>query len=64
MTIDRKISPVGHKLGGVNYGCSVRCECGWKSSVWMGKGARSEAFREWRWHQEQHIKEATKSTAA
>jgi len=42
----------GHKLAGTSFGVSVRCECGWRSGTWFGKGARGQALTEWRMHQD------------
>ncbi|MBM3564264.1 MAG: hypothetical protein FJX48_14275 [Alphaproteobacteria bacterium] len=39
-----------HKLASVSYGVTVACECGWRSSTWYGKGARSSAFAEFNGH--------------
>lgn len=47
----------GHKLAGVSYGCSVRCECGWTSSTWYSEGARRNAYGEWHWHKEKCVAE-------
>lgn len=42
-------TPKGHKCH-ILYGAATRCECGWESSVWFGKGARSTAYAEWNHH--------------
>lgn len=28
------------------------CSCGWRTSMWMNKGAKSNASQEWRAHRE------------
>jgi len=43
-----------HKLGSVSYGVRVSCECGWSSSTWYCKGARTQAFAEFNGHKERH----------
>lgn len=50
----RERSPEGHKLRGYSYGVACRCECGWASSTWYGKGAKGQALCEWRIHQDAH----------
>ena len=42
----------GHKLGAVNLGCMIRCECGWTSVTVFGKGARRDAYSQWEYHKE------------
>jgi len=36
----------------IQYGASVSCACGWRSATWFGKGARANAYAEWRSHLE------------
>lgn len=48
----REKSPSGHKLARTNFGVSVRCQCGWSSTTYYGKGARGQALIEWRMHQD------------
>lgn len=42
----------GHKCAGTTLTVTVRCECGWQSAGWMGRGARGNAYAEWRGHVE------------
>lgn len=49
----RKIAP-GHKRAKVRYGVEVECECGWRSSVWYGKGASRNAHGEYHQHLDEH----------
>jgi hypothetical protein len=44
----RKTNP-DHKAR-FNYGAVCRCSCGWSSSTWFGKGARTNAASEWQSH--------------
>ena len=30
----------------------AECKCGWQGAHVYGKGSRSEAWTEWRWHQD------------
>ena len=42
----------GHKLASTSIGVSVRCECGWRSETVYGRGARQDALKQWRNHQD------------
>lgn len=54
-----KSKPVpGHKRARVTFSVSVTCECGWRSGNWSGKGARTQAHNEWRWHVDECVKTA------
>ncbi len=33
-------------------GVECICSCGWRSALWVNKGAKSEAAKEWRLHRE------------
>lgn len=33
-------------------GVECVCSCGWRSAMWMNKGAKSNAAAEWRGHRE------------
>ena len=44
----------GHKRAKVLFGVTVVCECGKSFGPWYGKGARTQAHNEWRWHVDQH----------
>lgn len=46
----RRTNP-NHKA---TFTIGVRCECscGWGSSLWLNKGAKAEAAKEWRRHRE------------
>lgn len=46
----RKTNP-DHKAR-FNVGVECICSCGWRSSMWIGAGARSNAAAEWRSHRE------------
>ena len=39
-----------HRCDGATLSVRVKCECGWRSSEWVGKGARANAYAEWRSH--------------
>ncbi len=41
----------GHKPR-INYGVEITCGCGWHSTMWFSKGARENAYSQWRWHVE------------
>jgi len=40
----------GHKCERVQVWVEVVCECGWRSTMAGGPGARSTAYAEWRAH--------------
>lgn len=42
----------GHRLAGCRYLVQTYCECGWESGRWIGKGARGQAYAEFRIHQD------------
>ncbi len=44
----RKTDP-DHKAR-VHRGVQYSCSCGWQSSMWLGKGAQSNASAEWHHH--------------
>lgn len=54
----REKAVAGHKCLGAVLGVETRCECGWRSCTWYGKGARSNAYGEWRMHVDSHQREA------
>lgn len=56
MSATRSKPVPGHKLASINYGVFVRCECGWGSETTYGKGARQDAFAQWRGHQDQCLR--------
>ena len=35
----------------------AECKCGWQGAHFVGKGSRSEAWAEWRWHQKNQCQE-------
>lgn len=35
-----------------NVGVECVCSCGWKSAMWLNRGAKSNAAAEWRAHRE------------
>lgn len=41
---------VGHKFDGCRYLVQTKCQCGWQSAQWIGKGARQNAYSEWHMH--------------
>lgn len=51
----------GHRFGGMNFGVSASCECGWRSAMWFGKGARTAACDEWNEHIRYCLREAENS---
>lgn len=44
----------GHKRAKVNRGVEVVCECGWRSAMWFGKGAMTQAHGEYHMHLDSH----------
>ena len=42
----------GHKFERIRYMAQAVCGCGWESGRWVGKGARGQAYAEWRGHVE------------
>lgn len=46
----RKTNP-DHKAS-FSIGVQCTCSCGWQSSMWLNKGAKSNAAGEWHWHRE------------
>lgn len=46
----RKTNPE-HKAR-FNIGVQCLCSCGWKSSMWLNKGARANATSEWHAHRD------------
>lgn len=53
MTTPRQKSVPGHKRAKVLFGVTVVCECGQSFGPWYGKGARTQAHSEWKWHLDQ-----------
>lgn len=39
-----------HKCRPPKVAVTVACQCGWQSTEWVGKGARANAYGEWRAH--------------
>jgi hypothetical protein len=54
------VVPPAHKMTDIKYGVHVWCKCGYFAEA-FGKGARKEAYMEFRAHLEQH-KHENKST--
>ena len=40
----------GHKFARIRHMTQALCECGWESGRWCGKGARAQAYAEFRSH--------------
>lgn len=60
----RKPTP-GHKFDGYTYGVQARCQCGWRSAMWLGgRGSRRDAATEFRSHADKCDATANPSTRA
>jgi hypothetical protein len=44
----------GHKFMGLKHAFETRCECGWNSCTYYGRGAAGQARGEWESHRAKH----------